>query len=130
MFLRYALVSAGCLLVDFGVFLAGLALGSAPAAAGAVGYLCGAAAHYFLSAGYVFPSGHRRFSHMRAVECSLYLLTALVGTGLTAVVILAVLMLAPGAAVVAKVIAVFVTFATVYLVRARLLMRDAAVAQG
>jgi putative flippase GtrA len=126
MFVRYVLVSGFCLAVDFSLFLAFLSAGMAPAVAGAIGYLAGATSHYFLSVDLVFRSENRKFANMRAVELTLYLLTAAIGTGLTAVIIWIVLSLVSSTdAMIAKAIAAMVTFAAIYLIRSRLLMREA-----
>ncbi len=126
MLVRYVLVSGVCLLIDFSLYLAAIRLGVPAAPAGAVGYMIGAVSHYFLSATFVFQSGRRQFIDVRTVEFSLYIMTALVGTVLTTAIIWLMVNLLPSSSVVAaKIVAIGLTFGTIYLIRARFVMRSA-----
>jgi hypothetical protein len=121
-FLRYVLASVGALAVDMGTFLAGLALGVPAVAASVLGYALGIAAHWVLSSTVVFADDVAAAGTARRRQQALFVASALVGLGVTALVVgvLARLGLDPRAA---KLAAVGISFVVTWLLRQRVVFR-------
>jgi len=121
-FLRYVLASVGALAVDMGAFLAGLALGVPAVAASVLGYALGIAAHWVLSSTVVFADDVAAAGAARRRQQALFVASALVGLGVTALVVggLARLGLDPRAA---KLAAVGISFVVTWLLRQRVVFR-------
>jgi putative flippase GtrA len=81
---RYLLASVGALAVDVAVFLTLLALGAWPASASAVGYCAGIVAHWLLSSRAVFADVVASRGAARTRQKALFVVSALLGLGLTA----------------------------------------------
>ncbi len=80
---RYGLASVGALAVDIASFLALLALALPAAAASAIGYALGIAAHWMLSSRTVFTDGVAERGRGRTRQKALFVGSAMVGLGLT-----------------------------------------------
>lgn len=81
--LRYVIASAGALGVDFGTYLALLALGLYAPVAAAMSYSLGIAAHWLMSSRAVFVGDVAEGGMARARQKALFVGSALVGLGLT-----------------------------------------------
>jgi putative flippase GtrA len=117
--LRYLGASVVALGADMGGFLVLLRLGVAAAPASALGYTLGIAVHWWLSAHAVFVGGVASAGPERLRQKALFVVSALVGLLLTTAIV--------GAGAVAgldprlaKIVAVGVSFAVTYVLRARL----------
>lgn len=120
--LRYILASVGALAVDVSSFRVLLALGLAPMLAAALGYGVGIVAHWLLSSRAVFADQVAAAGLARTRQKAMFVASALVGLALTTVIV--------GAAsaagldpLVAKVVAVVISFATTWLLRKRVVFR-------
>lgn len=115
-FIRYGLASLIALAGDVGLFLALLRGGLTPAMASAPAYGVGIAIHWFISARLVFAAGAAPRGPERIRQKGLFVGSALVGLALTTgIVALGSLVgLLPLAA---KLVAVAVSFQTIYLLR-------------
>lgn len=82
-YLRYILSSAGALAVDMSLFMALFHLGVFPAAASAIGYMSGIAAHWLLSSRAVFADNVAQRGRGRDRQKALFLGSALVGLAIT-----------------------------------------------
>ncbi len=117
--LRYLFASVGALAVDLGSFLALLALGTAAAPASAAGYALGIVAHWLASSRTVFVGGVAERGAERTRQKALFVGSALVGLALTTAIV------ASGTALgmdprLAKLGAIFVSFAVTWLLRSRI----------
>ncbi|RTL66447.1 MAG: GtrA family protein [Hyphomicrobiales bacterium] len=113
-FLRYVGVSVAALAADTCVYLGLAWSGLPPVAAGAAGYLVGLAAHYILSVALVFDAEASGKRQRRLV--AEFVASGLFGLALTTCVI----SMATGlglALLAAKVVAVALSFAAVYMLR-------------
>jgi len=116
--LRYVGASAISLGVDLAIFLASHASGLSAASAAAVGYSAGIVAHWLLSSHLVFGAGRRNGAE-RVRQQGLFVLSAIVGLLLTvAIVGLGSVIGMP--AILAKLVAVGVSFQATYLLRSRI----------
>lgn len=116
--LRYVGASAVALGVDMTVFLASHAGGLNPATAAALGYSAGIVAHWLLSSRLVFADA-RRDGAAQVRQQGLFVLSAIVGLLLTvAIVGLGSVIGVP--AILAKLVAVGVSFQATYLLRSRI----------
>jgi putative flippase GtrA len=115
-FLRYVLVSALALIVDYGCYwiLASNQLLDLPKAA-VVGYTVGLIIAYFLIADRVFQNGWLK--DKKHIEAFLFLLSGLLGIILTYIVVKVVLLIFGERINLAKLIAVGVSFIGVYIFR-------------
>lgn len=111
-FSRYLLASICALCADMLLFLALLRLNLHPAVAGFVGYSVGLLLHWMISVRFVFVSG-RRATHGQRIG---FILSALIGLGITTSVI-SCLTAAGLAPAIAKLMAVPVSFLSVYAIR-------------
>jgi len=82
-YLRYVGASAASLGVDFALFMAAMSVGVPPALAAAFGYIVGIACHWLLSSKLVFIGQVALDSSGRRQQQALFVLSALVGLGLT-----------------------------------------------
>lgn len=85
--IRYLLASVGALAVDMACFLALLAVGTWPAAASAVGYCAGIAAHWLLSSRAVFADTVAARGSARTRQKALFVVSALIGLTLTSAIV-------------------------------------------
>lgn len=113
---RYIGASVISLGLDFGVFMATLSLGVPPAIAAATGYIAGIFCHWAISSRVVFAAQLAASSVGRRQQQILFLLSALVGLGITTGVV--------GIAVrygvdprLAKAAAIVVSFQATYVLR-------------
>ena len=121
-FVRYLLASVGALAVDFGSFLALMALGMVAAPASAIGYSLGILAHWLMSSRAVFQDRVAQGGNERSKQKALFVLSALVGLALTTAIV--------GAADwsgfdprAAKLVAIGVSFTATWLIRAKIVFR-------
>ena len=112
---RYGLVSVAALGSDFAVFLLLTAAGTQPTLAGAVGYAVGLVLHFLLSTLCVFDAMATAKPLPRLF--GEFALSGAVGLALTAAVITVMTNLLQAAPVLAKAVAVIVSFAVVFLLR-------------
>lgn len=121
-FIRYILASVGALAVDVGVFLALLAASVAAAPASAVGYSLGILAHWLMSSRAVFQDSVAERGMARTRQKALFVISALVGLGLTTAIVGAG-DYAGGDPRLAKVVAIGVSFFATWLIRSRIVFR-------
>jgi putative flippase GtrA len=110
---RYLVASVVALAVDVAVYTLLVQAAVVPSGAGAAGYLVGLLVHYRLSAGWVFRGGDRRVVPTLAK----FAVSGLIGLLTTAAIIAALTMSGLAGALVAKAIAVVVSFVAVFLIR-------------
>ena len=122
-FVRYLAVSVGALAVDFGSFLALLALGVLATPAAAVGYSLGILAHWFMSSRAVFQDRVATRGGARSRQKALFVVSALVGLGLTTLIVGAGQWTGvdPRAA---KLAAIAISFAVTWMIRAKVVFRE------
>lgn len=119
---RYLAASIGALAVDMASFLALLAAGMAAGPASALGYSLGIAAHWLLSSRAVFSDALAARGRGRAVQKTLFVISALAGLALTT----AIVTLGARAGFdprLAKLVAIAASFALTYVLRARVVFR-------
>lgn len=80
---RYVGASMVSLGVDFCIFMAALSLGMSPALAAAIGYITGIVSHWLISSRMVFTAQLAGTSAGRRQQQGLFVLSALVGLGIT-----------------------------------------------
>lgn len=80
---RYIGASAASLGVDFAIFMATLSLGVPPALAAATGYIAGIICHWAISSRFVFVTHIAAVGTARRQQQALFVLSALVGLGIT-----------------------------------------------
>lgn len=119
---RYLLASVGALAVDVGSFLALLSLGIWPAGASAIGYCLGIAAHWLMSSRAVFIGNVAERGVARTKQKALFVISALVGLGLTTAIVWAgdTSGFDPR---LAKLVAIAVSFIATWLLRSRVVFR-------
>ncbi|WP_428027314.1 GtrA family protein [Altererythrobacter sp.] len=125
---RYLFASAGALAVDMGTFLALLALGMMSAPAAAAGYSMGILAHWLLSSRTVFQDSVARRGAERTRQKALFVISALLGLGLTTLVV----GLGDWSGLdprLAKLAAIVLSFALTYLLRKSVVFRGKATDQ-
>ena len=115
-YLRYILSSAGALAVDMSLFMALFHLGVFPAAASAIGYMSGIAAHWLLSSRAVFTDTVAQRGRGRDRQKALFLGSALVGLAITTLTVGAG-DLAGIDPRLAKLVAIAISFQATYLMR-------------
>ncbi|HEY4070013.1 MAG TPA: GtrA family protein [Sphingomicrobium sp.] len=84
---RYVGASVVSLGVDFCIFLAALSLGVPPALAAATGYIAGVVCHWLISSRLVFTSQLAATAGGRRQQQGLFVLSALVGLGITTAIV-------------------------------------------
>ena len=122
-FVRYLAVSVGALAVDFGSFLALLALGVLAMPAAALGYSLGILAHWLMSSRAVFQDRVAERGGARSRQKALFVISALVGLGLTTLIVGAGEWggIDPRAA---KLAAIAISFVTTWMIRAKIVFRE------
>lgn len=121
---RYGLASVGALAVDIGCFLALLAIAVPAAGASAIGYALGIAAHWLLSSRTVFTDAVAERGRARTRQKALFVGSAMIGLGLTTFVV----GLGDFAGLdprLAKVAAIFFSFTATWMLRNKVVFRDA-----
>jgi putative flippase GtrA len=113
---RYIAASVAALSVDFAIFVGALRLGILPVAAAAAGYLAGVVCHWLISSRAVFIGRVSESPVVRRQQQAMFLGSALVGLAITTAIVglgtwLGVYPL------LAKVIAIGVSFQVTYLLR-------------
>jgi putative flippase GtrA len=113
---RYIAASTAALAVDFGLFMAILALGAPSAAAAALGYVAGIICHWLVSSRAVFTGRVAEAGASRHRQQALFVASGLVGLAVTAAIV------GTGThygldARVAKLVAIVVSFQATYLLR-------------
>lgn len=121
-FVRYIGASVGALAVDVGSFLGLMALGMLAAPASAIGYTLGILAHWLLSSRTVFQDSVADRGAERTKQKALFVISALVGLGLTTAIVGAVDM-AGGDPRLAKLLAIIVSFTATWLLRSKIVFR-------
>jgi putative flippase GtrA len=121
-FVRYFLASVCALAVDMGSFLLLLQTAIYPGIAAAIGYLCGTVVQWALLSRKVFEEGTAERGRERTRQKALYLISTGAGLALTSGIVTAGE--AIGANVVlAKLVAVGVSFLTIYYIRKNFVFR-------
>ena len=82
---RYLVASMAALTADVAIFMGLLSGGMDPAAASAIGYICGIAVHWILSSRAVFMAGG--YATTRHRQRLLFVGSALIGLGLTTAIV-------------------------------------------
>lgn len=118
--LRYLVASALSLGIDLGSFIILLAIGAAAAPAAAAGYALGILAHWLFSSRKVFADSVARHGAARTRQKAMFVISALVGLGLTTV------MVGAGTHVgidprLAKLAAIATSFTVTWLLRSRVI---------
>ena len=125
-FLRYILASVGALAVDVGTFLALIGFGMAATPASSIGYSIGIVTHWLLSSRAVFQdSVAERGSGVRARQKALFVISALIGLGLTTAIV-AIGVWSGLDPRLAKLIAIGASFFATWLLRSRIVFRPQA----
>jgi len=122
-FLRYILASVGALAVDFGIFLMMLSSGTQAAVASVFGYTFGILAHWLLSSRAVFRDTVAHEKRARTKQKALFVVSALVGLVLTAAIV-GIGDASGFDARIAKMVAIVVSFAATYILRARVVFSN------
>lgn len=120
--IRYVLASVGALAVDVGSFLAFMAMGVAAAPASAMGYSLGILAHWLMSSRAVFQDTVAERGVERTKQKALFVISALVGLGLTTAIVGAGDW-AGGDPRLAKMVAIVVSFTATWLLRSKIVFR-------
>lgn len=121
-FVRYILASIGALAVDVGAFLALLSMGVWAAGASAFGYSLGIVAHWLMSSRAVFTENVAEKGSARNRQKALFVVSALVGLGLTTAIVWA----GDASGIdprFAKLVAIAVSFFATWLLRSRVVFR-------
>ncbi len=121
-FIRYVLASVGALAVDMGSFLALLSIGMFAAAASALSYSLGIAAHWLLSSRTVFTDTVADRGTARTKQKALFVISALAGLALTTVIV-GTGDLAGFDPRIAKLVAIAASFALTWLLRSKIVFR-------
>ena len=127
-FVRYILDSVGALAVDVATFLAALEMGVAAALASALGYSLGILAHWLMSSRAVFQDKVADKGVARTRQKALFVISALVGLGLTTAIVGAADALGFEPRL-AKGVAIIISFFVTWLIRSRIVFRAPTPAQ-
>lgn len=119
---RYLLASVVSLGLDTGLFLMLLALGTASVAASAAGYMFGLAAHWIISTRLVFDGAMVSAGRARTGQKALFIGTGLIGLVITMAVVGVGQWLGENP-LLAKIVAIVVSFQATYLARRVLIFR-------
>lgn len=122
-FIRYLIASVGALAVDFGTFLALMALGLMAVPASAIGYSFGILAHWLMSSRAVFQDRVADAGTQRSRQKALFVISALVGLGLTTVIV----GFGDWGGIdprLAKLAAIVVSFIATWVIRAKVVFRE------
>jgi putative flippase GtrA len=115
-FLHYGMGSAIALGSDVGLFMALLDLGIPPVAASALGYSLGILVHWLISSRLVFASTAAPAGPARTRQKALFVASALAGLGITTAIMAAAAM-AGTLPIIAKLVAIVVSFQATYMLR-------------
>ncbi|HEX7782818.1 MAG TPA: GtrA family protein [Sphingobium sp.] len=115
-YIRYIAASAGALAVDLGLFMALIAWRLPPMQASVVGYTAGILAHWLLSSRTVFSDSLALRGRARGRQQALFLVSALLGLALTALIVGMGDMLGLDPRL-AKLAAIAISFQATYLLR-------------
>ena len=118
-YLRYVMASVIALGVDMGLFLLLIGAGTPPTAASVMGYSTGILVHWVLSSRAVFTEARATGSGGQHRQRVLFLLSALLGLGLTALIVGGFQQLGIDPRL-AKLVAIAVSFQAVWLLRRHL----------
>ena len=124
-FIRYGLASVGALVVDVGSFIAFMAVGMGAAPASAMGYSLGILAHWLLSSRAVFQDTVAQSGLARTRQKALFVVSALLGLGLTTVIV-GLGDWASGDPRLAKGVAIVISFLATWLLRSKIVFRSEA----
>lgn len=124
-FVRYVLASVGALAADMAAFLALLGTGLAAAPASAAGYTLGILVHWLLSSRAVFADGVAARGLARARQKALFVISALVGLALTTAIV-GLSVWAGVNAMIAKLVAIAMSFLATWLMRSHIVFRAGA----
>ena len=122
---RYGIASVAALAVDMGCFLALLSFSVAAATASALAYSAGIVVHWLVSSRTVFTDTVAQCGPRRTRQKALFVGSALVGLALTTVIV-GVGDIAGIDPRHAKLAAVIVSFATIWLLRSKVIFRQVA----
>lgn len=128
-FARYLVASVGALAIDVGCFLLLLAGGTLPALASAIGYSAGIVAHWLLSSRTVFTEGVAARGMKRTQQKALFVVSALLGLGVTIAIVGAADWLAIDPRP-AKLVAIAISFALTWLLRSKIVFRTSVIGQA
>ena len=120
--IRYGLASVGALAVDVGSFLAFMEAGLHPTPASAMGYSLGILAHWLMSSRAVFQDSVAKGGMARTRQKALFVISALVGLGLTALIV-TLGDWAGAQPMLSKAIAIVISFVATWLLRSRIVFR-------
>lgn len=124
-FVRYVVASILGTMVDLGSFLLLYAMGMLAGLAAAIGYASGTLMHWLISSRFVFPDRLSKPGIKRGGQQILFVISAMLGLGLTTLIVS--MADATGSDPrIAKLIAMGVSFLTVWLVRLTIVFRKAA----
>lgn len=121
-FARYVAASLAGTVADLGAFLLLYSQGLLAGLAAAIGYACGTLVHWLASSRYVFPDRLSQPGIRRGGQQVLFVVSALVGLGLTTLIV-GTAQAGGSDPRIAKLFAMAVSFATVWLIRLTLVFR-------
>lgn len=119
---RYLLASVAALGFDTGLFLLLMRMGMPPVAASAAGYIFGLAAHWVISTRIVFDGAMASRGRARIEQKAMFVLTGLLGLVITMCIVGAGHWMGQSP-VLAKIVAIVVSFQATYLARRVLIFR-------
>ena len=119
---RYGLASVGALAVDVGSFLAFMEAGLHPTPASAMGYSLGILAHWLMSSRAVFQDSVAEGGFARTRQKALFVISALVGLGLTTLIV-TLGDWAGAHPLISKLVAIVISFTATWLLRSRIVFR-------
>ena len=123
--LRYLVASVLALALDMATFLTLLRLGTEPALAATAGYSLGIVAHWLMSSRAVFTDGLAARGPDRTRQLVLFVMTALLGVGLTSGIVGAADLLGIDPRI-GKLVAIAVSFTVNWLLRRGVVFRASA----
>lgn len=129
MLLRYLTASVLALGLDMAAFVIFLAVGAAAAPAAAAGYALGILAHWLISSRKVFAANVAARGRERARQKVLFAGSALIGLGLTTVIVGAGAMAGIDPRL-AKLVAIAASFTATWLLRSRMIFAKRAPCEG
>lgn len=122
---RYILASLAGTIGDLGTFLLLYSQGLLAGLAAAIGYACGTLVHWLVSSRFVFPDRLSEAGIKRGGQQAMFVMSALIGLGLTTLIVSAA-DAAGSDPRIAKLVAMGVSFLTVWLIRLTLVFRKRA----
>ncbi|TNE34702.1 MAG: GtrA family protein [Alphaproteobacteria bacterium] len=121
-FARYVIASFAGTVADLGAFLLLYSQGVLAGLAAAIGYSCGTLIHWLVSSRYVFPDRLSQPGIERGGQQVLFVISAMIGLGLTTLIVGAAETFGSDPRI-AKLFAMGLSFATVWLIRLTLVFR-------